>query len=47
MLLVFFQNEEIFAQLDALDELDRVHPCMNGIQLQQLQPHRGTENILV
>ena len=38
----FFQNEEIFVQLDELDELDRI--TMNRIQL---QPYTSTENILV
>ena len=43
--LVFFQNEEIFVQLDELDEfLGQTHPRMNRIQL---QPHTSTENILV
>ena len=40
--LFFFQNEEIFVQLDELDELDRI--TMNRIQL---QPYTSTENILV
>ena len=44
MILVFFQNEEIFVQLDELDELDRITHCMNMIQLQH---HTSTENILV
>ena len=37
----FFQNEEIFVQLDELDEFDRIiHAWI------RLQPHTGTENIL-
>ena len=40
----FFQNEDIFVQLDELDELDRITHALIRIHL---HPHTSTENILV
>ena len=40
----FFQNEEIFAQIDELDKLDKITHPWKSIQL---QTHTSTENILV
>ena len=44
MRVYFFQNEEIFVQLDELDELDRITHAWIKIYLQS---HTSTENILV
>ena len=44
VILVFFENEVIFSQLDELDELGRI---THALGRNQLQHHTSTENILV